>query len=133
VTCHPHPTPTPLATPEARQPSLEIADQMDQTAPLTPGLKGAVRRAEKHAAINQPGGAAAALQALGHVVTKVRCDQTTPDGLLWDKVIGKLQALHPQPSRPLAHDFFPHPTQTEWPCGQGDEECPLRGQGPGSI
>ena len=29
---------------------------------------------------------------------------------LWDKVIGKLQALHPEPSRPLTHGFFPHPT-----------------------
>ena len=69
--------PPPLPTPEARQLSPETADQTDptdQTAPLTPGLKGAVRRAEKHAAINQPGEAAAELQALGHVVTKVRCD-----------------------------------------------------------
>ena len=80
-----------------------------------------MRRAEKHAAINQPGEAAAALQALGHVVTKVRCDRATPDGSLWDKVIGKLQALHPEPSRPLTHDFFPHPTQTEWPCGLSKE------------
>ena len=40
---------------------------------------GAVRRAEKHASINQPGEAAAALQAQGVVVTKAACDKAAPD------------------------------------------------------
>ena len=29
--------------------------------------------------------------------------------------MGKLQALHPEPTNTLTHEFFPHPTQETWP------------------
>jgi hypothetical protein len=49
------------------------------------------------------------------VVTKAACDKAAPDGSLWDTVMGKLQALHPEPTHTLTHEFFPHPTQETWP------------------